>query len=262
MNRTTRIAHLISVALMAAGVLAATAVGFAQSWAGLYGWAIEHGLTGWKAASFPAMVDVFIGVGELGLFALALEGHRLSRRALSWADLVLPGTIATVGWSVSLAFNVGHVDHEIADQLTAAVPPIASMLGLLVLLRTLHRLVTRMPDGEPLNMRPLPYLDGRADEGQEDEGQEDADAPAPEPPPGAPVLAAVPDVPAHETAPEGAPGVPSAVPADVLAAARKEFAAELAAGKVPGLRPIKARLHVGQPRAGEVQAYLTELVAR
>lgn len=259
MNRTTRIAHLASVALMAIGVLAATAVGFAQSWAGLYGWAIEHDLTGWKAASFPAMVDVFIGVGELGLFALALEGHRLSRSALSWADLVLPGSIATAGWSVSLAFNVGHVDHELSDQLTAAVPPIASMLGLLVLLRTLHRLVTRTPDGEPLKAWPLPNL-AREDEGQEAPAL--ADASTPGLPPGAPVLAAAPDVPETEDAPEDAPEIPSNVPAAVLAKAREAFADELASGQVPGIRPIKERLRVGQPRAGEVQAYLATLVAK
>ncbi|MFC6937758.1 hypothetical protein ACFQHO_50820 [Actinomadura yumaensis] len=38
---------------MATAVLTATAGGFAQSYAGLYHWALEHGLHGWKAESFP-----------------------------------------------------------------------------------------------------------------------------------------------------------------------------------------------------------------
>lgn len=144
MSKFARIAHWITLALMAAVVLAATGDGFAQSWAGLYGWAIEHGLHGWKAMAFPGLVDAFILVGELGLFALALEGHRVTRASkLSWVDLAVAGGSAVAGWAVSLGFNIGHVDQEFTDQLTAGVPPIASMLGLLILLRTLHRLVTR-----------------------------------------------------------------------------------------------------------------------
>lgn len=144
MNKFALIAHRVTIGLMAVAVVAVTIDGFAQSYAGLYGWAIEHGLTGWKAMSFPLLVDAFILIGELGLFALALEGHRVTKdKRLSWVDLAVPVGIAVVGWSVSLAFNVGHVDHELSDQLTAAVPPVASMVGLFVLLRTLHRLIGR-----------------------------------------------------------------------------------------------------------------------
>lgn len=147
-GRASRV-HFASVILMAVTVLVATADGFAQSYAGLYHWALEHSLHGWKAESFPLMVDLFIGVGELGLFALALEGHKLTRSWLSWADLALAGGIAAAGWAVSLAFNVGSVGHDLSDRLTAAVPPVASMLGLVVLLRTLHRLVGRIRQLEP-----------------------------------------------------------------------------------------------------------------
>jgi hypothetical protein len=142
MSPGAALAHRISIALMGVFVLVATGDGFAQSYAGLYHWALQHGLHGWKAQSFPLMVDLFIAVGELGLFALALEGHQLTRRGMSWADLALPASIATAGWTVSLVFNVGAVDG-FAVKATHAVPPIASMLGLLVLLRTLHRLVGR-----------------------------------------------------------------------------------------------------------------------
>ena len=37
------------------------------------------------------------------------------------------------------------------------------------------------------------------------------------------------------------------------------FAEELARGKVPGIRRIRAELHVGQPKAQEIQARLSAL---
>ncbi len=160
--------HRATVALIGLFVLVATADGFAQSWAGLYGWAVEHGLHGWKAMAFPGLIDLFILVGELGLFALALEAHRLDS-GLAWFDLGVPAVAAVAGWSVSLAFNVGHVAHVWTTQVTAAAAPVASMLGLLVLLRTLHRFVMRpgepgetsapaiSPDGEVADMPDATY---------------------------------------------------------------------------------------------------------
>lgn len=132
-----------AVGVMATAVLTATGGGFAQSFAGLYHWALEHGLTGWKAQSFPLLVDLFIIVGELGLFLLALDAFVLHRRnMMSWLDFFLPFFIALAGWTASLVFNVGHVvQRDFSYQATAAVPPIVSMLGLFVLLRTLHRYV-------------------------------------------------------------------------------------------------------------------------
>jgi hypothetical protein len=234
----TLLAHRLSVGLMGVAVLVATADGFAQSWSGLYSWAIGHGLSGWKAMAFPGLVDLFILVGELGLFTLALEGHTLTRRGMSWLDLAVPAGIATAGWLVSLAFNVG-THTRLADQLTAAVPPVASMLGLLVLLRTLHRVISRGVWEQKAD--PVP-----------------ADAPgvvverlhAPEPVPA--VLGPVPD------APEAVPAVPGGLDEVHLRAAR-EFADEVTAGRVPGLRAIKQTLRVGQPKASQVQAYLAVL---
>ncbi|WP_235017997.1 DUF2637 domain-containing protein [Thermomonospora echinospora] len=135
---------------MAAAVLTATASGFAQSYAGLYHWALDHGLSGWKAESFPLLVDLFIIVGELGLFLLAIDAYVIHRRnMLSWLDFCLPLTIAMAGWTASLIFNVGHVGRsEFSYQATAAVPPIVSMLGLFVLLRTLHRYVSQKEEPE------------------------------------------------------------------------------------------------------------------
>lgn len=56
-----------------------------------------------------------------------------------------------------------------------------------------------------------------------------------------------------------APGMPDADPMQVSAA--QLFADDLAANRVPSVRAIRARLHVGQPRAQRVRAYLATLTA-
>jgi hypothetical protein len=55
----------------------------------------------------------------------------------------------------------------------------------------------------------------------------------------------------------GASGVPDDYP--VQARAAEEFACEVAAGRVPPVRMIRTRLHVGQPRAQRVRAFLAGL---
>jgi hypothetical protein len=44
--------------------------------------------------------------------------------------------------------------------------------------------------------------------------------------------------------------------------ATEEFSDHIAAGTVPSIRAIRARLHVGQPRAQRVRAHLAEVVAQ
>lgn len=133
----------VTVAAMSVAVLIATADGFAQSYAGLLAWAKGHQVDGWKADSFPLLVDLFVGVGEMGLFLLAIDGHRLARKKmLTWVDLAIPALTAVGGWTVSLVFNIGRVKgHHFSDHVTAAVPPVAAMVGLVILLRTVHRYV-------------------------------------------------------------------------------------------------------------------------
>lgn len=250
MNRTTRIAHSISVGLMGALVLVATADGFAQSYAGLHRWALAQGLTGWKADTFPLLVDLFILVGELGLFALALEGHRLTRRGLSWADAALPFGLAAAGWGVSLAFNVGSVGDDWRQQATAAVAPVASVLGLLVLLRTVHRLITRTQTGAAEvpaevqgEVRAEPGVSGTRVTAEAAEATVSA-AQVPAPASGTPVLA------------------PVSEPTELQLRAAREFADDITAGRVPGIRAIRQQLRVGQPRAQQVRAYLASLAAQ
>ena len=55
-------------------------------------------------------------------------------------------------------------------------------------------------------------------------------------------------------------GTSGAAGGDPLQAqAAEEFAGEVAAGRVPSVRMIRARLHVGQPRVQRVSAYLAAL---
>jgi hypothetical protein len=65
-------------------------------------------------------------------------------------------------------------------------------------------------------------------------------------------------LPGTDTAMGGAPEcMPNTDPVQVQAA--QTFAVELAARRVPSVRAIRARLHVGQPRAQRVRAYLAAL---
>jgi hypothetical protein len=136
--------RLITLTVMFTGVSVCTGFGFAHSYAGLYGWGKLHRLTGWKADSFPLLIDMFILVGELGLFLLALDGYKMRKSVLAWSDMILPFSVASAGWSVSLWFNIGHVqDATTDDKITAGVPPVAAMIGLVILLRTVHRYASR-----------------------------------------------------------------------------------------------------------------------
>lgn len=246
MTKFARIAHWITLGLMAVVVLGATVDGFAQSWAALYGWAIEHGLHGWKAMAFPGLIDAFILVGELGLFALALEGHRVVKGSkLSWLDLALPGGVAAAGWAVSLGFNIGHVDQEFTDQLTAGVPPIASMLGLLILLRTLHRLVTRPPVAVEQVAERFPALGSAEDTVHRDLSTE-ANA----------SLAQVTGINGKTYAPNQPP---RPEPDPLIPTARERFAEVLATGSLPSVRQVRAELRVGHPRATAIREALTDL---
>ena len=64
----------------------------------------------------------------------------------------------------------------------------------------------------------------------------------------------------REAAPEAVPAVPAALNGHGHAAAEL-FAADLDAGRVPGIRAIRSGLHLGQDKASQVQAYLRGLIS-
>jgi hypothetical protein len=66
--------------------------------------------------------------------------------------------------------------------------------------------------------------------------------------------------PAGDVSPE-AEDASASMPDALQAQAAEEFAADVASGRMPSIRTIRARLHVGQPRAQRVRAYLAMLAA-
>ena len=67
-------------------------------------------------------------------------------------------------------------------------------------------------------------------------------------------------LPAREVSPE-TEKAPAGVPDALQVQAAGEFAADVASGHMPSIRVIRTRLHVGQPRAQLVRAYLATLAA-
>src|ERR1035441_1325124 len=112
-SRARRVA-LYTVALIA---ILASANALAHSYAGLYGWAVHHRLTGWQAKSWPAEIDVFLAVVELALYVAYLDGWAARQRIWPWAT-------ALTGLAVSVAGDVGHIQAAprppalLADRLT------------------------------------------------------------------------------------------------------------------------------------------------
>ena len=143
MNPRTRRAALYAIGLIA---ILASANALAHSYAGLYGWAVHHRLSGWQAKSWPAEIDVFLAVGELALYVAYLDGWPARQRIWPW-------TTALTGLAVSIAGNIGHIQpvsgHPVilADRLTAATSPVAAFagltVGLLVLKMTRQHTITR-----------------------------------------------------------------------------------------------------------------------
>jgi len=66
--------------------------------------------------------------------------------------------------------------------------------------------------------------------------------------------------PVGDVSPETAEA-PAGVPDALQVQAVEEFADDVAGGRMPSIRTIRARLHVGQPRAQVVPAYLSTLAA-
>jgi hypothetical protein len=117
-------------------VVIATAVAFAESYHGLRNWALAHGVReGWTADVWPLQVDTFILAGEMGLLLSAFYLWPKRVRVLCWS-------ITLVGLSTSIpanAFQELGPDAEVTWHLTAAVPPIAAVAGLLVILSILKQ---------------------------------------------------------------------------------------------------------------------------
>ena len=143
MNPRTRKAALYAIGAIA---ILASANALAHSYAGLYGWAVHHRLSGWQAKSWPAEIDVFLAVGELALYVAYLDAWPARQRIWPWAT-------ALTGLAISVAGNVGHIQAtpgdpvSLTDRLTAATSPLAAFAGLTVGLLVVK--MTRPPHRRP-----------------------------------------------------------------------------------------------------------------
>jgi hypothetical protein len=126
------LAALILIALI---VLTASLAAFAESYRGLYQWALHHGLHGRWAIIWPIQLDAFIAVGELALFVAMAAGWRRRDRIAAWA-------VTGAGLAASVAANVGHLVHaDLPTRGTDAVPPVVAAGMLAVGLGVLKRVV-------------------------------------------------------------------------------------------------------------------------
>jgi hypothetical protein len=219
-----RVPRRIALVAIAVLVSAASAASFAESYRGLFLWAVRHGLRGVWAAGFPLQVDVFIAVGELALFVVLADRWAARSRVAAWA-------VTVAGLVVSVAGNVGHVaGSDLASRATAAVPPLAAAAALVVGLGVLKRVVASRPglyDAIDLLTYCSPWD-------------------APEPGASVPQPGALAN---GHSAPEGG------------REATEIYAAGLSRGELPSIRQVQREMHLGQPRAQQVRSYL-ELLAR
>jgi Protein of unknown function (DUF2637) len=132
-------------AVTALVVGAVTALAFAQSFHALRSFAEAQQIVparwGWM---FAATIDGFVLAALLTSLSLSLQGDR---GAAPWAVRVLAVTAATI----SLVFNLQHVPAGMA-RWGAAVPPVAVLAGLEVLLLQVRRAVHRH---DPADQVPL-----------------------------------------------------------------------------------------------------------
>jgi hypothetical protein len=130
MTRTGRLA----LWLLAGLVTVPTVTAFVESYNGLYGWALDHKLDGAWARAWPLQVDAFIAAGETALFLAALYLWPRRIRVIAWS-------VSLIGLAVSVTCNAGHVgkDATVSDHLTAALPPLAAMGGLVIALAVVKR---------------------------------------------------------------------------------------------------------------------------
>src|SRR5260370_8155841 len=115
--RIARTAALWGIALL---VAASTLTAFAESYRALCLWGVRQDVAAGWALVWPAMVDVFIAVGELALFVALADRWAVRSRLFAWS-------VTLAGLAVSVAANVGHVaGHSLTARATAAVPPLAA----------------------------------------------------------------------------------------------------------------------------------------
>lgn len=120
----------------------ATVVSFGESYAGLYRWAIEHGVAGFWGGVWPMMVDLIILVAEAGLFVAHHDKWHWRHKAWLWSVMFTALGVSTGG-------NTGHVHStDYLSHLTAALPPVALMFATTVGFGVMKRTFMHKTPGE------------------------------------------------------------------------------------------------------------------
>lgn len=252
---------LILIALPAAVAVWSGWVGLGQ----LCGFGVVHPLPGiWDSATINTAITLPIGVEAYGAYALgawltpgtAERARKFARR--SAISALALGMLGQVAYHLLAAVHATSAPWPVT-MFVSCLPVIALALG------TALAHLLREPGEDPLSV-------GEAAETVADSVPEETAENRPSVPESGPV-----DVPA-DVPQDGPEGVPAVVPADVpdtapvaclrprLATPRSTpkrtpdpawvFAADLGAGRVPSLRSVKERCHVGTDRAREIQSEL------
>lgn len=134
-DRAVRLLAAIRVALVAALtalVLAIAALAYVVSFEAIRAFAIETAAFPPELAwSAPLLVDSFTTAASLVILWRYLRGD-------AWRDPWYAWTLVAIATAVSVALNVAHAPDRLAAQLFAALPPVA-LLGALELLMSVAR---------------------------------------------------------------------------------------------------------------------------
>jgi hypothetical protein len=157
-ERAVRLLAAIRVALVAALtalVLAIAALAYVVSFEAIHAFAVETAAFPPELAwSAPLLVDSFTTAASLVILWRYLRGD-------AWRDPWYAWTLVGAATAVSVALNVAHAPERLSAQLFAALPPVA-LLGALELLMSVAR--TGLPHGSrtPPATQPAPGAPGVA----------------------------------------------------------------------------------------------------
>lgn len=260
----------IALAVIAVLVAVSTLVSFAESYRALFEWSVHHGVPyGWSLV-WPAMIDVFIAVGELALFVALVDRWSLRERIFPWS-------VTLAGLAVSIAGNIGHVPgHVLTDRATASIPPLAAAVSLGVGMAVLKRVVQHRQGATEAVATESPQM--VADSPVPDDSQ----TVVPGPQASAQDASEVPqahtsttfahtedqavagtvtdDVPTQVTRTRTKTVGRKRVPRTVAERAHDRYAELILSGSpVPSLRTLMSELNVGQPKAREARSHLCSL---
>jgi hypothetical protein len=235
-DRTDRLLAAIRVALVAALtalVLAIAALAYVVSFEAIRAFAIETAAfppsLAWSA---PLLVDSFTTAASLVILWRYLRGDAWSEPWYAW-------TLVACATAVSVALNVAHAPDRLAAQLFAALPPVA-LLGALELLMSVAR------TGLPHHDRTTAAEDRRGDHDDAAADRSSLTVVAAED--GS--LAARPQLPAPD--PSAAAGNGSGPPRDSRTRVRELVATERATGTRLHAREVAAAAGISERRAYEL----------